>query len=63
MNGEVRQRYAGKVILVTGGASVFGAACCHRPTTEYATFTILDLDTAAAEHPADPLRRDRPRGG
>lgn len=51
-----RLRYAGKVALVTGGASGLGAACCRRLAGEGAQLAILDLDPATAELVAAPLR-------
>ena len=56
MTGAVAQRYAGKVVLVTGGASGIGEACCRRLAAEGARLAILDLDTAAAERLAATLR-------
>ena len=49
-------RYAGKVVLVTGGASGLGAACCDRLAGEGGRLAILDLDPVAAERVAAPLR-------
>jgi NAD(P)-dependent dehydrogenase (short-subunit alcohol dehydrogenase family) len=56
MTGAALQRYAGKVVLVTGGASGIGEACCRRLAAEGARLAILDLDTAAAEKVAATLR-------
>jgi NAD(P)-dependent dehydrogenase (short-subunit alcohol dehydrogenase family) len=52
----VPQRYAGKSVLVTGGASGIGAACVRRLAAEGARVAILDLDAVAAERLADALR-------
>jgi len=38
-------RFRGKTILVTGGASGIGAACCARFASEEASVAILDRDT------------------
>lgn len=49
-------RYAGKVALVTGGASGLGEACCRRLAAEGARVAVLDIDVAAAERLVRTLR-------
>jgi len=56
MSAPVPGRYAGRVVLVTGGASGIGEACCRRLAAEGAKLALLDLDSLAAERVADSLR-------
>jgi NAD(P)-dependent dehydrogenase (short-subunit alcohol dehydrogenase family) len=56
MSAAVRERYAGRVVLVTGGASGIGEACCRRLALEGASLGLVDVETAAAERVAASLR-------
>lgn len=47
MAGE--PRFAGRKVIVTGGASGIGAACCRLFAAEGAAVTVLDRDQAGAE--------------
>lgn len=46
---NLSQRLAGRVVLVTGGASGIGAACARRYAAEGARVVIGDVDLAGAE--------------
>lgn len=50
------KRYAGKVALVTGGASGLGEACCRRLAKEGAKLAVLDIDLGKAERLVDAIR-------
>jgi meso-butanediol dehydrogenase/(S,S)-butanediol dehydrogenase/diacetyl reductase len=52
-----KERFAGKVALITGGASGIGAATARRITAEGGTVVICDRDRAAAEHLATELNQ------
>ena len=43
------RRYEGRTVLVTGGGSGIGEACCVRLATEGAKVAVLDVDRAKAE--------------
>ncbi|WP_350274399.1 SDR family oxidoreductase [Kribbella sp. HUAS MG21] len=49
------ERFAGKVALITGGASGIGAATARRITAEGGTVVVCDRDRAAAERLAAEL--------
>jgi NAD(P)-dependent dehydrogenase (short-subunit alcohol dehydrogenase family) len=56
MSTPAGQRYAGRVVLVTGGGSGIGEACCRRLAAEGARLAILDVDAVAAERVGATLR-------
>lgn len=45
-----------KVVVVTGGASGIGLACCREFAERHATVAVVDLDEKAARHAAKELR-------
>ena len=48
-------RFTGRRVIVTGGGSGIGAACCRLFAAEGATVTVLDRDRDAAETVADEV--------
>ncbi len=52
------RRYEGRAVLVTGGGSGIGEACCIRLASEGAKVAVLDVDRARAEAVAAGLGRD-----
>ena len=48
-------RFAGRVVLVTGGGSGIGRACAHRLAAEEARVVVADLDRESAERTAGEL--------
>jgi meso-butanediol dehydrogenase/(S,S)-butanediol dehydrogenase/diacetyl reductase len=50
------QRFAGKVVVVTGAASGIGAATARRFAAEGAKLGLVDIDQDALERAADDLR-------
>lgn len=48
-------RFAGRKVIVTGGASGIGEATCHLFADEGATVTVLDRDEAGASRVADAI--------
>jgi meso-butanediol dehydrogenase/(S,S)-butanediol dehydrogenase/diacetyl reductase len=55
-----KERFTGKVALITGGASGIGAATARRLAAEGGTVVICDRDGAAAEELAAELAAGRP---
>lgn len=53
-------RFAGKVVLVTGGAKGIGAGCCRVFAAEGGTVGLLDIDEPAGRGLADELTRSGP---
>ncbi|CAH0357093.1 MULTISPECIES: SDR family NAD(P)-dependent oxidoreductase [unclassified Sphingobium] len=49
-------RFNGKVVIVTGGASGIGLACCERFAAEGASIGVLDLHGEAANEVAQQIR-------
>ena len=54
---KMTPRYSGKVVLVTGGGSGIGEACCRRFADEGASVAVLDFDAANGERVAASLRK------
>lgn len=54
--GETCMRFAGKVAIVTGGASGIGLATCRRLASEGARVIVADLVDATAASVADSLK-------
>ena len=52
------RRYEGRVVLVTGGGSGIGEACCVRLASEGAKVAVLDVDRVKAEAVAAGLGPD-----
>ena len=52
------RRYEGRTVLVTGGGSGIGEACCLRLASEGAKVAVLDIDRARAEAVAARIRSD-----
>ena len=52
------RRYEGRAVLVTGGGSGIGEACCVRLASEGAKVAVLDVDLAKAEAVAAGLGPD-----
>ena len=50
------RRYEGRAVLVTGGGSGIGEACCLRLASEGARVGVLDIDGAHAAAVADRIR-------
>lgn len=50
-------RFDGKVVVVTGGASGFGAAACRRFAAEGASVVVADVDVSGAETVAKDIGR------
>ena len=51
-------RYQGQTVLVTGGGSGIGEACCLRLASEGAKVAVLDIDGAHARAVAERIRAD-----
>lgn len=49
MDAAIGQRFAGKVVLVTGGAGAIGSAACRRFAAEGARIVVVDRNGEAAE--------------
>jgi NAD(P)-dependent dehydrogenase (short-subunit alcohol dehydrogenase family) len=49
------RRFAGRVVLVTGGGSGIGRACAHRLAAEGARVVVADLDRESADRTAAEL--------
>jgi NAD(P)-dependent dehydrogenase (short-subunit alcohol dehydrogenase family) len=49
------RRYEGRAVLVTGGGSGIGEACCERLASEGAKVAVLDVDGGKAEGVADRI--------
>ena len=56
---DLTQRLAGKVAVITGGASGIGLATAKRMRAEGATIVIGDIDPATGKAVADELERTR----
>ena len=52
----MQQRFAGKVAVITGGATGFGRAFARALTTEGAAVALADIDLAAAQGTAAELQ-------
>ena len=52
------RRYQGRTVLVTGGGSGIGEACCLRLASEGAKVAVLDIDGAHAQAVAERIRAD-----
>ena len=50
------RRYEGRAVLVTGGGSGIGEACCLRLASEGAKVGVLDIEAAKAEQVAARIR-------
>jgi len=56
MDNSLVSRFRGKTVLVTGGASGIGEACCARFAREEASVAILDRDTGRGKEVASKIR-------
>jgi NAD(P)-dependent dehydrogenase (short-subunit alcohol dehydrogenase family) len=52
---DLTHRLAGRVAVITGGASGIGLAAARRMRSEGATIVVGDVDRAAGESVADEL--------
>ena len=60
---EVRcRRFAGRVVLVTGGGYGIGRGCAHRLAAEGARVVVADLDRESADRTAAELEEAYPHG-
>jgi NAD(P)-dependent dehydrogenase (short-subunit alcohol dehydrogenase family) len=52
------RRYEGRTVLVTGGGSGIGEACCLRLASEGARVAVLDVNADGARDVADQIKED-----
>ena len=50
--------FAGQSVIVTGGATGIGEACCHLFAAKGAQVTVMDIDDAGAERVAEDVKND-----